>query len=155
MPHNETFADLERPLTCGNHLKRACLWSVDLIRASSLQTITNLSETPANVCSEPEFDVGGVITDRQTLVQIVPELMPHLVLLDICLSKLKELDSGIEIRKRNSTVKLLCVTIIPTPDAAVEASRCDAFGYLVKECSVEELLRAMRLILDANRTFLR
>jgi DNA-binding NarL/FixJ family response regulator len=96
---------------------------------------------------EPEFDVVGVFPDARTLMQSLDELRPDVVILDVVMPQLNGLDAGAEIKRRNQALKLIYVTMLENPDVAAEAFRRGASGYLVKQCSAEELPLAVRCVL--------
>jgi DNA-binding NarL/FixJ family response regulator len=99
---------------------------------------------------EPEFDVVGIADNGRALVQLVPELKPDVVVLDIAMPQLNGLDAGEQIRNISPTTKLVFVTMNMSPEVAAEAFRRGASGYVVKSCGAEELVRAIRRALRSE-----
>ena len=95
---------------------------------------------------EPEFDVVCVVTDGRTLMQATEQLNPDVVILDISMPELNGLDAGKLIKQRNHKVKLIYMTMSVSADAAAEAFRRGASGYVVKQSSAEELVTAIRRV---------
>jgi DNA-binding NarL/FixJ family response regulator len=96
---------------------------------------------------EPEFEVIALVSDGRALLESTRKLSPDVVLLDISMPELNGLDAGEQIKSKNSTVKLVYMTMSLGPDLAAEAFRRGASAYVLKQCSAEELLIAVRLVL--------
>lgn len=99
---------------------------------------------------EPEFEVVGIVTDGQALLESVAKLMPHVVIVDIGMPQLNGLDAGAQLKKKYPAVKVIYLTMNTSPSVAAEAFRRGASGYLVKHCSAEELPVAVRRVLDGE-----
>jgi len=96
---------------------------------------------------EPEFEVVRVVPDGRALLDAVAELRPDVVILDIAMPQLNGLDAGELLKQKNRSLKLVYLTMNIHPDAAAEAFRRGASGYVLKHCSAEELIVAVRRVL--------
>ena len=96
---------------------------------------------------EPEFEVVGVVTDGRAVVAAAEELHPNLVILDISMPQLNGLDAADLIKKRVRGVKIVYVTMNSQPEIAAEAFRRGASGYVLKHCTAQELVVAVRRVL--------
>jgi DNA-binding NarL/FixJ family response regulator len=96
---------------------------------------------------EPEFQVVGVVSDGHALLKAAPELKPDVVILDIAMPQLNGLDAGEQIKQKNHAIKLIYLTMNVRPDVAAEAFRRGASGYVLKHCTAEELIVAIRRVL--------
>lgn len=99
---------------------------------------------------EPEFEVVGVVADGRALLQAVEKLVPDVVIADIAMPLLNGLDAGEQINKKNPAIKLIFLTMSLAPDVAAEAFRRGASGYVLKHCSADELLVAVRRVLHGE-----
>lgn len=99
---------------------------------------------------EPEFEVVGVVADGRSLLQAVEKLVPDVVIADIAMPLLNGLDAGEQINKKNPAIKLIFLTMSLAPDVAAEAFRRGASGYVLKHCSADELLVAVRRVLHGE-----
>lgn len=95
---------------------------------------------------EPEFQVIALVSDGRELLKAAAELRPDVVVLDISMPQLNGLDAGELIKERHRSVKLIYLTMSFGPDVAAEAFRRGASGYVLKQCSAEELLIAIRRV---------
>jgi len=96
---------------------------------------------------EPEFEVIGVVPDGRALLQASAELNPDVVIVDIAMPQLNGLDAGEQLKQKNRALKLIYLTMNVRADVAAEAFRRGASGYVLKHCSAEELLVAVRRVL--------
>jgi DNA-binding NarL/FixJ family response regulator len=102
---------------------------------------------------EREFNVVGIVNDGHALIRAAVELRPDVAVVDISMPKLNGLDAGLQIKKKASAVKLVYMTMNLAPEIAAEAFRRGASGYVLKQCSAEELLIAVRRVLR-NESYL-
>lgn len=102
---------------------------------------------------EPEFHVVGVVADGRSLLQKTKELRPDVVISDIAMPQLNGLDAGEQIKQQFPSIKLIYLTMNTKADVAAEAFRRGASGYVVKHCSAEELVVAVRRVLR-NESYL-
>jgi len=99
---------------------------------------------------EPEFEIVGMVADGRALLQAASELRPDVVILDISMPQLNGLDAGEQVKQKNRATKLIYLTMIQGPDVAAEAFRRGASGYVLKHCSAEELIVAVRRVLRGD-----
>jgi DNA-binding NarL/FixJ family response regulator len=99
---------------------------------------------------EPEFDVVGIVADGRALMQAAADLRPHVAILDIAMPQLNGLDAGEQIKKVHPLTKLIFLTMTLAADVAAEAFRRGASGYVVKHSPAEELLVAVRRVLQGE-----
>jgi DNA-binding NarL/FixJ family response regulator len=102
---------------------------------------------------EPEFEVVGIVSDGRSLLRAAAELRPDVVILDISMPQLNGLDAGEQIKQRCSAIKLVYLTMNTGADVAAEAFRRGGSGYVLKHCSAEELVIAVRRVLR-NESYL-
>ena len=96
---------------------------------------------------EPEFEVVGIVADGRALLQAAADLRPEVVILDIAMPQLNGLDAGEQIKQKCHSTKLVYLTMNNRADVAAEAFRRGASGYVLKHCSAEELVTAIRRVL--------
>jgi DNA-binding NarL/FixJ family response regulator len=95
---------------------------------------------------DAEFEVVVAAADGEEAIAAIPEARPDVVLLDLQLPRV----SGLEVLRRLGGLGLLPPTVILTTfddDAALlEALSAGARGYLLKDVSLAELTRAIRVV---------
>ena len=102
---------------------------------------------------EPEFKVVAIVADGRSLLEKTKELRPDVVITDIAMPHLNGLDAGEQIKQQFPSIKLVYLTMNTKADVAAEAFRRGASGYVVKHCSAEELVVAIRRVLR-NESYL-
>jgi DNA-binding NarL/FixJ family response regulator len=91
-----------------------------------------------------EFEVVGTVTDGRMLLEECARLIPDVVVLDIAMPLLNGLDAGRQLRAQRRSLKLIYLTMNPSPDLAAEALRLGASGYVLKSSAAHELTQAIR-----------
>jgi DNA-binding NarL/FixJ family response regulator len=98
--------------------------------------------------AEDDIEVVGEAADGAAAVRLAMEHVPDVVLMDV---RMPELD-GIEATRRIvadprlSDVRIVILTTYETDEYVFEGLRAGASGFLVKDTSPTELLRAVRVV---------
>ena len=99
---------------------------------------------------EPEYDLVGTAGDGRELLKLAASLKPDVVVVDISMPLLNGLDAVRQLKKTNSSVKVVFLTMHGDIDFATEAFRAGASGYLLKHSAVEELPKAINEALQGR-----
>ena len=99
---------------------------------------------------ESEFPAVAIVENGQALFDAVATLKPAVVLMDIGIS----LQNGTEVTRTIRTIapdaKIIILTAHKESEYAVKALRAGAVGYVLKSCTVAELVSAIRLVLSGS-----
>jgi len=98
-------------------------------------------------------DVVATVHDGAELVKAVQRLNPDLVVTDVTMPGMSGIDAMRQLKSEGSTARFIFLTIHTEARLAAEALRAGASGYLLKHSAGEELLTAIRTVLE-GRTFL-
>jgi len=103
------------------------------------------------ISSQADMEVCGEAATEDDAVELVKQISPDLVVVDISLQG----GNGIELIKRikalNPTVKMLVVSAFQESLYAERAMRAGALGYLNKQESNEKLIHAIRTVMKGER----
>jgi len=99
---------------------------------------------------EPEFEVLDIVTDGRSLVRAALAQKPDIVVLDITMPRLNGLDAGEQIKQKLPATKLVYVTMNSTAEVAAEAFRRGASAYVLKHSAGDELLQAIRKVVQGE-----
>jgi len=94
--------------------------------------------------TKPDMEVVGDARDGLEAVQLSQTNNPDVILMDLEMPKKSGLEAIAEIWKANQKVRILVLTSFPDEKKIFSALKAGACGYLLKDSSPEELLRAIR-----------
>jgi DNA-binding NarL/FixJ family response regulator len=93
----------------------------------------------------------GVIAEAEngrTALRLIKELQPEIVIMDIAMPDMNGIDATRRISSEHPDVKVLILSMHHDKRMVMEVFNAGARGYLLKECAADELLRAIRTILQ-------
>lgn len=98
----------------------------------------------ALLASEPGFDLVGEAADGAEAVQLATQLNPDVILLDMVMPHMDGLETIDALKAQNPRVRILVLSSFADDDKVFGAIKTGALGYLVKDCTPQEVLRAIR-----------
>ncbi|BAU81520.1 two-component system response regulator [Streptomyces laurentii] len=102
--------------------------------------------------AQPDIEVAGEAADGEEAVDRVRELRPDVVLMDIRMPRRDGLAATRLITEDPDlgTVRVVMLTTFELDEYVFEALRNGASGFLVKDTEPDELLRAVRTVVDGD-----
>jgi len=100
--------------------------------------------------SQSDVEIVGEVGDGKTAVETAKQLLPDVVLMDISLPSMSGLKATKLLRECCPGVKVLALTRHKDGAYLQEMLRAGASGYVLKQSSSAELLRALREIAAGN-----
>ena len=98
----------------------------------------------------PDIEVIGEAENGLMATQMAERHQPDVILMDIRMPIVDGIEATERIRKQVSPTspapRILLLTTFDTPELVVEGMRAGASGYLLKDCSAEELSSAVRAV---------
>jgi two-component system, NarL family, response regulator DegU len=91
------------------------------------------------------FDVVGEAADGEEACQLAHDLLPDVVLMDVTMPVMNGVEAVRRIHSRHPEVRIVMLTMHADADVVADAIRSGASGYLVKDCSTDEISDAIRL----------
>ncbi len=102
---------------------------------------------------QPNMEVVGEAKTGRKTVQLVQELLPNIVIMDIGMPDLNGIEATRQIAAKTKSVKVIALSMHSDRRFVVEMLNAGASGYLLKDCAFEELINAVRAVV-ANRIYL-
>jgi NarL family two-component system response regulator LiaR len=96
------------------------------------------------IATEPGMELVGEAQDGVEAVSKARALKPDVILIDIVMPRKTGLEAIDEIKRENPDARILVLTSFGDDDKVFPAIRAGALGYLLKDSSHQELLKAIR-----------
>jgi DNA-binding NarL/FixJ family response regulator len=93
---------------------------------------------------EPEFELVGTVEDGRALISEAARLRPDLIVVDISMPRLNGIDAVRQIRKNDSTIKVVFLTMHADASYAASAFEAGASGFVLKHSASLELITAIK-----------
>lgn len=93
---------------------------------------------------EPDLSIVGEASDGEEAITLVRRLKPDVILMDLLMPKKGGIDAIREILEENPQQKILVLTSFAEVDRILPAIRSGALGYIIKNSSSNELMKAIR-----------
>jgi DNA-binding NarL/FixJ family response regulator len=97
-----------------------------------------------------EYDLVGSVADGIALVEAAKRLRPDLIVSDLAMPGLNALGVLRELATSGIESRVIVLTMHTDAQLATEAFRLGAWGYVLKNSAGEELLMAMREVLNGR-----
>jgi DNA-binding NarL/FixJ family response regulator len=111
---------------------------------------TIVSDGLARILTEAGFEVVGAVRDGQRLIETATRLRPDVIITDVSMPGLTGMDVLARLKIERLDSKVIVLTMHHDADLAMDAIRGGASGFLLKESAGDELLGAVRHVLDGN-----
>jgi two-component system, NarL family, response regulator NreC len=98
--------------------------------------------------AEPDIEVVGEADNGRTVVRLVQELSPQVVIMDISMPDLNGIEATRQILSDFSGVKVIALSMHSDSLFVLNMFKAGASGYLLKDCALEELVKAVRTVMN-------
>jgi two-component system, NarL family, response regulator LiaR len=102
--------------------------------------------TQALLSTEPEIQVVGEAKNGEEAVAKAEQLRPDVVLMDLEMPVMDGIEAIRRITASQKDARILVLTSFATDDKVFPAIKAGALGYLLKDSSPDELVRAIRQV---------
>ena len=116
---------------------RVCLVEDQTLIRQGIQTLLDMAE---------DIDVVAEACDGEEALQIIPKVLPDIVLLDMYLPKRNGLEVLKELNQQRALPPTLILTTFDDDKVLIGALHAGAKGYLLKDVSLEQLTGAIRTL---------
>ncbi len=98
----------------------------------------------ALIATEPDMEVVGEAVDGEKAILAYQALKPDIALIDMVMPRLDGIGAIRTIKNEFPNARILVLTSFAEDDMVFPAIKAGALGYLLKDSSPEELIRAIR-----------
>ncbi|MGE0881428.1 MAG: response regulator [Acidimicrobiia bacterium] len=96
------------------------------------------------------FEVLGEAADGEEAVRRTTELRPDVVLMDVSMPEMDGVEATRRITAEIPDVRVVMLTMHADADVVDRALKAGASGYLIKDCTIEEVAQAVRMAADGE-----
>ena len=93
-----------------------------------------------------DIEVVGDAETGEESVRLAEDLAPDVVLLDVAMPTLSGIDAARMIKASSPRAGIIMLTVHADEEFLFEAIKAGAMGYLLKDCTPDELIRAIRVV---------
>jgi two-component system, NarL family, response regulator NreC len=104
----------------------------------------------ALLISDPEFDVVGEAEDGLEAIRSVQQLKPDLVIMDLSMPRMNGVGAIREIKRTAPETKIVVLTVHRNEEYILASFQAGSDGYVLKYASHEELVSAIRTVLNGQ-----
>jgi len=105
------------------------------------------------LAAEPDMEVLAEADNGRAVLGLVKKLSPHLVIMDISMPDLNGMEATQQIQAEFPEVKVIALSMHSDSLFVLKMLKAGASGYLLKDCAVEELVKAIRAVVS-HKTYL-
>jgi len=97
-----------------------------------------------------EMEVIGEASDGRQAVEMVSQLKPDIVLMDVAMPNFNGIDATKKIKDEYPKVKIIALSAYYNKGFLEGMLGAGASGYILKECAADELIRGIRTVVDGG-----
>jgi DNA-binding NarL/FixJ family response regulator len=97
------------------------------------------------------FDIVGTVTDGSSMLEAVTRLHPDVIVTDISMPTLSGLEGLRQLKARHIDSRVIFLTMHADAKLAAEAFRLGARGFVLKQSSGDELVKAIEVVLQGHK----
>ncbi len=105
------------------------------------------------LAAEPDMEVVAEADNGRKVLRLVQELKPNVVIMDISMPDLNGIEATRQILAEAPEVKVVALSMHSDSLFVLNMLKAGASGYLLKDCALEELVKAIRVVVT-NKTYL-
>ena len=95
--------------------------------------------------SEEGFDVVGEAADGEEAVRLAGELLPDVILMDVTMPDVDGVEATRRLQQTHPEIRVVMLTMHADENVIADALKAGAVGYLVKDCSTDEIADTIRM----------
>ena len=99
---------------------------------------------------KPDIELAGQAKDGVQAIEQAVNIKPDVILMDIAMPELSGIKALKQILPKLPAVKAIMLSMYNSRELIVESLRAGAVGYILKECTSEELYESIKTVMMGN-----
>ncbi|MFT2011215.1 response regulator [Pontibacter sp. 13R65] len=100
-----------------------------------------------------DVEIVGEAQDGAEAIEKVKELVPDVLMIDIAMPVMNGLEAAAQVSKLYPTTRCLMLSMHNNEDYILKSVEAGAFGYLLKDTTRDEMVRALRTVASGEKYF--
>src|SRR5512135_2243345 len=96
---------------------------------------------------EPDMKIVGEADNGRKALGLAEELAPDVIIMDISMPDLNGIDATRQILLKSPEIKIIALSMHSDSLFVMNMFKSGALGYLLKDCALEELVKAIRTVM--------
>jgi len=101
--------------------------------------------------NESSLEIVGEARDGRQAVELVKELKPDLLLMDVSMPDMNGFDATQRVHELDSNIKVLILTMHDEEELVARCLEAGAAGYIIKDAPASQLLYAIEMVKKGER----
>jgi two-component system, NarL family, response regulator NreC len=103
--------------------------------------------------AEPDMEIVAEADNGRKVLKLAQDLLPDVIIMDLSMPELNGIEATRQILSGAPEVKVIALSMHSDSLFVLNMIKSGASGYLLKDCALEELVKAIRAVVD-NKTYL-
>lgn len=100
--------------------------------------------------TQSDLEIVGEASNGEEALKLATSLEPHIVLMDLSMPVLDGIEATKELKKQAPHIQVMILTSFSDQDHVIPALEAGASGYQLKESDPDELVAAIRKLMDGE-----
>jgi len=101
--------------------------------------------------NESSLEIVGEARDGRQAVELVKELKPDLLLMDVSMPDMNGFDATLRVHELDPNIKVLILTMHDEEELVARCLEAGAAGYIIKDAPASQLLYAIEMVQKGER----
>lgn len=103
--------------------------------------------------AEENIFISGQASDGKTALELIPKMVPDIVILDIEMPGTNGIDTAREIKSKYESIKIILLSMHLNPNFVFDALKTGIEGYVTKMSDIEEVINAINKVADGGEYY--